>query len=185
MGGIIVVIIIVIVFVMKSVQQKGGNSQGSTDRNENYGNSQKAGSYRYSGATGNTKRSGSAGSTRNSSSLGNDKYSGYTSGRINSDISRTSREDIKRKSISRDSPEKNLTDIRMAAGIDEDDGAILSAAKMNSYVTEMDNKMDSQEDLMKPVYDMMIIGPDTSLPSGRDFVAEATDMLNSFTTKAD
>lgn len=89
------------------------------------------------------------------------------------------------KSFSSASSEEKPQDIRIAAGIDEDDGAILSAAKINSYVTEMDNELDSKEDLMKPVYDMMITGPDTSIPSGRDFIAEATDMLNSFTTKGD
>ena len=32
---------------------------------------------------------------------------------------------------------------------------------------------------MLPVYDLMIKGPDTSITFERDFVGEATDMLNS------
>lgn len=193
MGGIIIVIIIVIVFVMKSVQQKSGNSQRSTDRSENYGNSPKSGSTRYSAPAGNAKRTGSMGGYR-TGSAGSSKRTGSTGGYRTApagSAKRTGSQDSashdadRKKTVSRDLSEHDLTNIRMAAGIDEDDGAILSAAKINSYVTEMDNEMDSQEDLMKPVYDMMVTGPDTSLPSGRDFIAEATDMLNSFTTKGD
>lgn len=69
-------------------------------------------------------------------------------------------------------------EILEAAGVDADDGAILAAAKVHSFMTELDNDSDSQEDLMQPVYDLMIKGPDTSITFERDFVGEATDMLN-------
>ncbi len=203
MAGIIIVIIMVIVFILKSVQQKGSNGQGNTGQNEWHGSSRTTGSYRYSGSTGSTSRAGSAGSTSRVGSAGSTSRSGSagstnrsgSAGSINrsSSAGNTSRSGSTgrsqlgspQKSFSSASSEEKPQDIRIAAGIDEDDGAILSAAKINSYVTEMDNELDSKEDLMKPVYDMMITGPDTSIPSGRDFIAEATDMLNSFTTKGD
>lgn len=212
MAGIIIVIIMVIVFILKSVQQKGSNGQGNTGQNEWHGSSRTTGSYRYSGSTGSasrsgsvgstsragsagstsrsgpagsTSRSGSIGSTSRSSSAGNTSRSGSTGSTSRSGSTGRSQLGSPQKSFSSASSEEKPQDIRIAAGIDEDDGAILSAAKINSYVTEMDNELDSKEDLMKPVYDMMITGPDTSIPSGRDFIAEATDMLNSFTTKGD
>lgn len=75
-------------------------------------------------------------------------------------------------------------EFRQLAGVDEEDGAILSAAKMHSLATELGNEFDSKEDLMKPVYDLMITGPDTSLPNERDFLSEATDMLNAYITES-
>ena len=76
-------------------------------------------------------------------------------------------------------------EILEAAGVDADDGAILAAAKVHSFMTELDNDSDSQEDLMQPVYDLMIKGPDTSITFERDFVGEATDMLNSIQPDGD
>ena len=78
-----------------------------------------------------------------------------------------------------DKSEMSEREILEAAGVDADDGAILAAAKVHSFMTELDNDSDSQEDLMQPVYDLMIKGPDTSITFERDFVGEATDMLNS------
>ena len=78
-----------------------------------------------------------------------------------------------------DKSEMSEREILEAAGVDADDGAILAAAKVHSFMTELDNDSDSQEDLMLPVYDLMIKGPDTSITFERDFVGEATDMLNS------
>lgn len=75
-------------------------------------------------------------------------------------------------------------EFRKLAGVDAEDGAILSAAKMHSFATELGNEFDSKEDLMKPVYDLMITGPDTSLPNERDFLSEATDMLNAYVTES-
>lgn len=74
-------------------------------------------------------------------------------------------------------------EFREMAGVDASDGAILSAAKMHSFATELSNEYDSKEDLMQPVYDLMVKGPDTSIPNERDFVSEATDMLNSYVTE--
>ncbi len=70
---------------------------------------------------------------------------------------------------------------REMAGVDESDGAILSAAKMHSFATELSNEYDSKEDLMEPVWDLMVKGPDTSVPNERDFVSEGMDLINSYT----
>ena len=64
------------------------------------------------------------------------------------------------------------------AGIEEEDGAILASAKLNSYAAEMDNEEDSRVDLMGPVYDLMAKGPDTSIPFRRDFEGEAAELLS-------
>ena len=65
-----------------------------------------------------------------------------------------------------------------AAGVEEGDGVILASAKLTSYAAEKDNEENSQEDLLGPVYDLMVKGPDTSIAFERDFLAEGMDMLN-------
>lgn len=72
-------------------------------------------------------------------------------------------------------------EFRKMAGVEASDGDILSAAKMHSLATELSNEFDSHEDLMKPVYDLMVTGPNTSLPNTRDFLAEGMDMINAYT----
>lgn len=72
-------------------------------------------------------------------------------------------------------------EFRQMAGVEIDDGAILSAAKMHSLAAELSNEYDSKEDLMAPVFDLMVKGPDTSIPNERDFVSEGMDMINSYT----
>ena len=67
-----------------------------------------------------------------------------------------------------------------AAGVEEGDGMILASAKLTSYAAEKDNEENSQEDLLGPVYDLMVKGPDTSIAFERDFLAEGMDMLNKY-----
>ena len=67
-----------------------------------------------------------------------------------------------------------------AAGVEEGDGVILASAKLTSYAAEKDNEENSQEDLLGPVYDLMVKGPDTSIAFERDFLAEGMDMLNRY-----
>lgn len=71
-------------------------------------------------------------------------------------------------------------EFKQMAGVEAGDGAILSAAKMHSLAAELGNEFDSKEDLMKPVFDLMVTGPDTSLPNERDFVSEGMDMINAY-----
>mgnify|MGYP006939744423 CR=1 FL=1 len=91
-------------------------------------------------------------------------------------------QDQPKKAYTRDESNMSEREILKAAGVDADDGAILAAAKVHSFMTELDNDSDSQEDLMQAVYDLMVKGPDTSITFERDFVGEATDMLNSIRT---
>ncbi|MBQ8663451.1 MAG: hypothetical protein IJ471_06305 [Eubacterium sp.] len=69
---------------------------------------------------------------------------------------------------------------KQMAGVEAGDGAILSAAKMHSLATELGNEYDSKEDLMEPVFNLMVTGPDTSIPNERDFVSEGMDLINSY-----
>lgn len=78
----------------------------------------------------------------------------------------------------------NTQEFRRMAGVESDDGAILSAAKMHSLATELGNEYDSKEDLMAPVFDLMVKGPDTSIPNERDFVSEGMDMINTYTLES-
>ncbi len=68
-----------------------------------------------------------------------------------------------------------------AAGVEADDGAILASAKLNSYEVGKSNEADSRKNLLDPVYDLMAMGPDTSIPGRRDFEAEAEKLLNRLT----
>ena len=74
----------------------------------------------------------------------------------------------------------NAQEFRERAGVEASDGAILTAAKMHSFATELSNEYDSKEDIMEPVWDLMVKGPDTSIPNERDFVSEGMDMINSY-----
>lgn len=75
-------------------------------------------------------------------------------------------------------------EFREMAGVEASDGAILSAAKMHSFATELSNEFDSKEDLMEPVWDIMVKGPDTTIPNERDFVSEGMDLINSYTLES-
>ena len=61
---------------------------------------------------------------------------------------------------------------------------ILTAAKENTVEVAVGNDLDAiaSEQLMDNVYDVMVKGPKDTLTFSRDFVAEATDMLNRYTT---
>ena len=56
--------------------------------------------------------------------------------------------------------------------------AIMEAAKENALETRIDNLTDSSRDFMKEVQELMVKGPDDSLPNQRDFVAEGMEMVN-------
>lgn len=55
---------------------------------------------------------------------------------------------------------------------------IMEAAKENALETRLDNLSDSSRDFMKEVQELMVKGPDDSLPNERDFVAEGMEMIN-------
>ena len=61
--------------------------------------------------------------------------------------------------------------------------AILDAAKVNTQEVELENDRDAlvTDNLMDRVYDVMVKGPDDRIAFGRDFIAEATEMLNRYT----
>ena len=56
--------------------------------------------------------------------------------------------------------------------------SIMEAAKENALETRLDNLSDSSRDFMKEVQELMVKGPDDSLPNQRDFVAEGMEMIN-------
>lgn len=56
--------------------------------------------------------------------------------------------------------------------------SIMEAAKENALETRLDNLSDSSRDFMKEVQELMVKGPDDSLPNERDFVAEGMEMIN-------
>ncbi len=78
----------------------------------------------------------------------------------------------------------SAAEFKKMAGVDIDDGAILSAAKMHSLATELGNEFDSREDLMEPVFNLMVTGPNTSIPNERDFVSEGMDLINAYTLES-
>ena len=56
--------------------------------------------------------------------------------------------------------------------------SIMEAAKENALETRLDNLSDSSRNFMKEVQELMVKGPDDSLPNERDFVAEGMEMIN-------
>lgn len=62
------------------------------------------------------------------------------------------------------------------------DETILEAAMRNSREVEFENELDAiaSENYMDAIYDLMVKGPQDQLSFQRDFLAEATEMLNSF-----
>ena len=59
---------------------------------------------------------------------------------------------------------------------------ILEAARRNSLEVEFENEQDAiaSENYMDAIYDLMVKGPQDQLSFQRDFLAEATEMLNSY-----
>ena len=205
MGSVIFIIIVIVAIVSAlnktKAQQKKPQGDGS------YGDANGSSGRRTSGGTSYQSSSGNTAYQKSTSSSVKDSYSygqsasARTGGSAGSSMK--SRANASSTSASTGSyatkkaaerARDNMSDkelkgrpsaqeFRDMAGVEAGDGAILSAAKMHSFATELGNEFDSQEDLMKPVYDLMITGPDTSLPNGRDFLSEATDMLNSYVTE--
>jgi hypothetical protein len=56
--------------------------------------------------------------------------------------------------------------------------AIMEAAKENALETQIDNAVESQRDIAKELSDLMIMGPDLTIPNERDFLGEAMEMLH-------
>lgn len=92
------------------------------------------------------------------------------------------KEHMKEKYLNEDSlrNEGKPEDVFRAAGIEADDGMILASAKLTSYAAEKDNEKIEDLDLLGPVYDLMVMGPDTSISFERDFVAEGLELMNRY-----
>lgn len=157
MWAVLIIIVVVLVLASKKRQNEAGQRPESQDQNQTWNQSYQ---------TGNTVKQ-----TENiyHAQKENRTLHKQTSGSSYS----------QRTEPSRSVGSTAYRNLEAAAGVDADDGAILAAAKVHSYMAEKDNESDSQEDLMQPVYDLMIKGPDTTLTFERDFIGEATDMLNS------
>lgn len=94
---------------------------------------------------------------------------------------RAAAESLDASDIRRDFEVMTQNHLWEAAGVEADDGAILASAKLNSYEVEKNNEADSRKDLLDPVYDLIAMGPDTSIPGRRDFEAEAEKLLQRLT----
>ena len=154
----IIVFIIIVVLIILSAARKGA---GQTD------NRHSAGETRVSGAQ--TKKKPETAGTQN----------GETARRQKAE---TARKHMTEKWFEEESLRKEgrPEHVWKAAGVEEGDGMILASAKLTSYAAEKDNEENSQEDLLGPVYDLMVKGPDTSIAFERDFLAEGMDMLNKY-----
>ena len=154
----IIVFIIIVVLIILSAARKGA---GQTD------NGHSAGGTRVSGAQ--TKKKPEAAGTQNAKAARRQK-------------AETARKHMTEKWLEEESLRKEgrPEHVWKAAGVEEGDGMILASAKLTSYAAEKDNEENSQEDLLGPVYDLMVKGPDTSIAFERDFLAEGMDMLNKY-----
>lgn len=74
--------------------------------------------------------------------------------------------------------QKELQQERMDKNSQSGRNRIMEAAKENALETRLDNLSDSSRDFMKEVQELMVKGPDDSLPNQRDFVAEGMEMIN-------
>lgn len=74
--------------------------------------------------------------------------------------------------------QKELQSERTDANSKSGKNSIMEAAKENALETRLDNLSDSSRDFMKEVQELMVKGPDDSLPNQRDFVAEGMEMIN-------
>ena len=74
--------------------------------------------------------------------------------------------------------QKELQSERTDANSKSGKNSIMEAAKENALETRLDNLSDSSRDFMKKVQELMVKGPDDSLPNQRDFVAEGMEMIN-------
>lgn len=179
--GFIVFIIIVIFIAITAAKKQGQQNQRS---NEHSGEYNTAPSYdrtrrntSYSSTSGN-RTGGSAGSTIKSRANSANSSAGTYATRKAAERAKENMTEKELKSRPSAQEFKNM------AGVEAGDGAILSAAKMHSLAAELGNEFDSQADLMEPVFNLMVTGPDTSIPNERNFVSEGMDMLNSYTLES-
>ena len=193
MGSVIFIIIVIVAVVSAlnktKTQQKKSQDDGSYADRPAYSGKKTSGGTSYQSSSGNTAyqkstsssaRNGSSGGSSMKSRANTSAASASTGSYATKKAAERARDNMSDKELK---SRPSAQEFRDMAGVEASDGAILSAAKMHSFATELGNEFDSQEDLMKPVYDLMITGPDTSLPNGRDFLSEATDMLNSYVTE--
>lgn len=140
---------------------------------------------RTQGKTGNTKKPSGSDEVFQKRHDGKDK-TGYrpvqTKVQKSQEKAAAAREHIKEKYMNEDSlrSEGRPEEVFQAAGIEADDGVILASAKLTSYAAEKDNEKIEDVDLLGPVYDLMIMGPDTSLSFERDFVSEGLELMNRY-----
>lgn len=162
----IIVFIIIVVLIILSAARKGA---GQTD------NGHSAGGTRVSGAQ--TKKKPEAAGTQNAKAARRQKAE-----TARKQKAETARKHMTEKWLEEESLRKEgrPEHVWKAAGVEEGDGMILASAKLTSYAAEKDNEENSQEDLLGPVYDLMVKGPDTSIAFERDFLAEGMDMLNKY-----
>lgn len=162
----IIVFIIIVVLIILSAARKGA---GQTD------NGHSAGETRVSGAQ--TKKKPEAAGTQNAKAARRQKAE-----TARKQKAETARKHMTEKWLEEESLRKEgrPEHVWKAAGVEEGDGMILASAKLTSYAAEKDNEENSQEDLLGPVYDLMVKGPDTSIAFERDFLAEGMDMLNKY-----
>lgn len=185
MGSIIVIIIAVlslIVSVKKQQEQKKAkkpvqDTQYAEDRSSyKQSAANRSNSSSSNGSYSSYKRSGSS-----ESSMKNRANSASASTAASSFATQKAAERAKDNMTEQELKTRpTAQEFKEMAGVEVGDGAILSAAKMHSFATELGNEFDSKEDLIGPVFDLMVVGPDTSIPNERDFISEGMDMINSY-----
>lgn len=175
MGSVIFVIAIIAV-VLSALNKQKKQAAKKKDEGSNAGyTSYSSSDYRTSSSTTYSQSRSSSGSMKSRAkvSSGGSSTSSYAARKAAEHArDNMSAEELKYR--------PNAQEFRERAGVEASDGAILSAAKMHSFATELSNEYDSKEDIMEPVWDLMVKGPDTSIPNERDFVSEGMDMINSY-----
>lgn len=166
MGSIVFIIVIIAVVLSALNKQKQQSSQQKKTSDNGHYTSYNSGS----GSSGQSYKGGTSYNQKNTAS------GAYAANRaVEHAKDNMSEQELKSR--------LDAKEFREMAGVEASDGAILSAAKMHSFATELSNEYDSKEDLMEPVWDFMVKGPDTSIPNERDFVSEGMDLINSYTVQ--
>lgn len=92
-----------------------------------------------------------------------------------SGVPESEKERIKRD---RERLQMELQKERSDANSQRGNNRIMEAAKENALETRIENLTDSSRDFMKEVQELMVKGPNDTLPNQRDFVAEGMEMVN-------